>query len=123
LIPSLIMLILLVITDFFFYRKKKYSMPELFISNIFQVGQLLAFVIISFPLLFLQHTIEIHYGWHIVLRPFIKGLMAIYLFYVRYQLFEATGNYWLMTRIAAQVISVFVLYDFVIAPLMARFFA
>jgi hypothetical protein len=123
LIPVLIMTTLFAISDYFIYREKKYRMPELVVSNIFQIGQLLALIILCFPLLYLQQITKINLRWHIDLRTFIEGLMIVYFFYVRYQLYGAKGNYRLLIKIALQVIGVFSFYSFLIEPLLRSAFS
>jgi hypothetical protein len=123
LIPTFIMTFLFAVSDFFIYPEKKYIMPELVVSNIFQMGQLLALVILSFPLLYLQEVTKIDLGWQISLRSVIKGIMVVYFFYVRYQLYDAKRNYRVILKIALQVVGIYCLYHFVIERMLNAAFS
>ncbi|MHA4845305.1 DUF3667 domain-containing protein [Flavitalea antarctica] len=123
LIPAFIMTLLFAITDYFIYREKKYIMPELIVSNIFQMGQLLALVILSFPLLYLQDAYKIDFGWQLELRSVIKAIMVVYFFYVRYQLYDAKNNPGVIVKIALQVLGIYCLYHFVIERLINAAFS
>jgi Protein of unknown function (DUF3667) len=117
-IMSGLILLLLAITDYVFYRSKKYLFPELIVSNTFQAGQILVFLIALFPLLLLQNYVEHALQIHIVMRPFIKLVIIVYFFFVRYQFYEARGNYKLIITIACQLLLVYFLFDFAITRLI-----
>src|SRR6185436_9723365 len=90
---GVLFILLLSIADYFFFRYKAYTLPEMIISNTFQVGQLMFFmVILFFPLLLLQKVIQQQMDFHLTLRPVLKFVIMAYLFYVRYQLYDAKGN-------------------------------
>jgi hypothetical protein len=63
-----IMLFYLALTDFILYRHKKYTFPELFVSNAFQIGEILIFQIVVLPFLYLQKYINATYSLGIEIR-------------------------------------------------------
>jgi hypothetical protein len=104
-------IILLTVADFIFYHDKKYVLPEIVISNTFQAGQIMVFTIMMFPLFFLQNYFLKESGGNIEIRLLLKAISVGFLFFTRYQFYEAKGNYWLITKIAIQIILVSVLYN------------
>ncbi|MBC7845068.1 MAG: DUF3667 domain-containing protein [Flavobacterium sp.] len=106
-----IMLVYLTLTDFILYRQKKYSVPELFISNTFQIGEILIFLIVFLPFLYLQKYINVTYSMQIEIRYFIVFLFICYLFLARYQLYDVRKNFILQLKIAAQLIILYVTID------------
>lgn len=117
-VVGLIFIFLLTATDYIFYFRKKYLLPELVVSNTFQVGQILVFTIALFPLLILQNYVTQKYQVTFEMRIFLKSALLAFLFISRYQFYEAKGNYKLITKIVLQLILVFVLYNNIIAELI-----
>lgn len=117
---GLIFMILLSVTDFIFFFNKKFILSELLVSNTFQAGQILVITIAFFPILFFQNYVARTLGVEIEIRMLLKALVLIYLFWVRYQLFEAKGSYWVITKIVIQLIVVYLLYNYVIAELIVH---
>ncbi|TRX34196.1 DUF3667 domain-containing protein [Flavobacterium sp. ZT3R18] len=111
-------IILLTVTDFIFYYNKKYSLPEIVISNTFQAGQIMVFTIMMLPILLVQNYFFQNYDENIEMRMLLKAVSIGFLFFTRYQFYEAKGNYWLVTKIAIQIILVSVLYNQVIARMI-----
>jgi hypothetical protein len=108
---GLLFIILLTITDFLFYHNKKFVIPEIIISNTFQAGQIMVFTIMMLPLFFLQNYFLKESGGNIEIRLLLKAISVGFLFFTRYQLYEAKGNYKLMAKIAVQIILVYILYN------------
>jgi len=106
-----IMLFYLTLTDFILYRHKKYLLPEFFVSNAFQIGEILIIVIVSLPFLYLQKYINATYSMQIEIRYFIIVLFFCYLFLVRYQLYDAKKIFSLQLKIAGQLIILYVIID------------
>lgn len=100
------MLLLLTVSDFILYRPK-YTLPELFISNAFQIGELVFFLIIALPFLYLQNIINSKYGTQFEIRYLIIVGFFCYLFLVRYQFYQAKKNYLFQLKIFAQLILVY----------------
>lgn len=99
-----IVLLFLTLTDFIFHFKKKYTLPELFVSNSFQIGEVLFFMIVAFPFLYLQKQINASYGIHIEIRYFLIALFYMYLFWVRFQFYEAKKKYLVQVLIVIQLL-------------------
>jgi cellulose synthase/poly-beta-1,6-N-acetylglucosamine synthase-like glycosyltransferase len=108
---GLFFIILLTITDFLFYPNKKFIIPEIIISNTFQAGQIMVFTIAMLPLFFLQNYYLKEYGGNIEIRLLLKAISVGFLFFTRYQLYEAKGNNQLIVKIAVQIILVYLLYN------------
>jgi hypothetical protein len=106
-----IMLLYLTLTDFILYRSKKYKVPELFVSNCFQIGEILIFQIILLPFLYAQKYLNAAYALGIEMRYFIIILFLSYLFFVRYQFYGAKKAFILQLKIAVQVIILYVIID------------
>lgn len=106
-----IMLLYLTLTDFILYRRKKYTIPELFVSNCFQIGEILIFLIIFLPFLYLQKYINVTYSMQIEIRYLIIALFFGYLFLVRYQLYDAKNYFMLQLQIIVQLIILYVIID------------
>lgn len=107
-IIGVIILVFLTLTDFIFYRKNKYSVPELLVSNAFQIGEFLFFLILMFPFLYLQDYFNSRYHTNIELRYPILLIIYGYLFLVRYQLYEAKSNYKIILKIIIQLILLYI---------------
>lgn len=110
-VVGLLFITLLTITDYIFYYKKKYVMPEIVISNTFQAGQIMVFTIAMLPFFLLQDCFFKYFGVNIEMRLFLKVFITSFLFFSRYQLYEAKGNYRLMSKIIIQITLVYVLYN------------
>ncbi len=115
---GVLFILLLSISDYFFHIKKKYVLPEIIVSNTFQVGQVMVFTIIALPFLLLQNYIAQQTGVYIESRVFFRTAVVGYLFFVRFQLYEAKADYWLILKIILQLVFVYVLYDFLITRLI-----
>ncbi len=113
-----LILLLLTITDIIFYGNKNYILPELFVSNAFQVGQLLLFLAVMFPFLFLQNYMSSKFGMQVEIRPFIIIAEFLYLMFVRFQLYEAKGNNALMIKIALQLSFLYVIVQYVFVKMI-----
>ncbi|MFB3390056.1 DUF3667 domain-containing protein [Flavobacterium sp. LAR06] len=99
-----VILLFLTLTDFIFYRKKKYTLPELLVSNAFQIGEMLLFLILSLPFLYLQNYINDKYDFDFEIRYIILCFFYCYLFFVRYQIYYSKPNYVLIVKIIFQLI-------------------
>lgn len=118
---GVLFILLLSIADYFFFRYKAYTLPEMIISNTFQVGQLMFFmVILFFPLLLLQKVIQQQMDFHLTLRPVLKFVIMAYLFYVRYQLYDAKGNVKRFIVILVELTVIYILYNVVLAWYLVR---
>lgn len=115
---GLIFIILLTATDYFFYYRKKFILPELIISNTYQAGQIMVFTIVLFPLLIFQNYILQRFGIAFESRLLLKAIVLAFLFFTRFQLYEAKGDYLLIAKIVLQLTLVFVLYNYVIAGVL-----
>jgi hypothetical protein len=98
-----IILVFLTLTDFVLYGQKKYTLAELLVSNSYQIGELLFFLIVSLPFLCLQNYIGNEYGIHFELRYVILVLFYGYFFWVRYELYQVKSNYLDMLKIGLQL--------------------
>ncbi|WP_163401195.1 DUF3667 domain-containing protein [Flavobacterium fluviatile] len=115
-IIGFVILIFLTITDFVFYRKHGYSIPELLVSNAFQIGELLIFLIFMLPFLYFQNYINARYQTNIELRYFILIVFYFYLFWVRHQLYgKIKTDYVLLLKIVLQLILLCVIVQYRIA--------
>jgi len=111
-------IIQLTVTDYIFYFKKKYILPEIIISNTFQAGQIMVFTIVILPFLLLQNYFDLGYSSIIDLRLFQKAITMGFLFFTRYQFYEAKGNYYLITKIIIQLVIVYFVNDKIISYLI-----
>lgn len=111
LVVGIIMLLYLTLTDFILYRHKKYTIPELFVSNTYQIGEILIFLIVLLPFLYLQKYINMTYSMRIEIRYLIVVLFFCYLFLVRYQLYNAKNHFIQQLKIAVQLICLYVALD------------
>lgn len=110
-VVGLFFILLLTITDYVFYYKKKYVIPEIVISNAFQSGQILTFTILMIPLFLMQNYVFNTAEPLIDIRSILKLAVIGFLFFARYQLYEAHGNYFLMGKIIVQLGCVYFLYN------------
>lgn len=113
-------IVLLTVTDFIFYFNKKYILPELIISNAYQIGQLLLFTVLMVPLFVLQNYILENPDPIFELRTILKIGVLCFLFFTRYQLYEAKGNYLMITKIFIQIVLVYVLYSIIVTKLVVN---
>lgn len=111
-IVAAIVLVFLTLTDFVLYREKKYTIPELLISNAFQLGEMLLLLIVALPLLYFQNYFNNEFKMQIELRPVILLGVYLYLFLVRYDLYEAKRNYLMIIKIGAQLIFMCVIIQY-----------
>jgi len=107
-------MILLTITDFIFYYKKKYTLPEIIVSNAFQAGQIMVFTIAMLPVILLQNYLIQEHHSLINLRSLQKAISMGFLFFTRYQFYEAKGNYYLKIKIIVQLVAVYILNNQII---------
>jgi hypothetical protein len=112
-----LMLLFLTVSDFIIYRPK-YKLPELFISNAFQIGELLFFLIIALPFLFLQNQITLSYETQFEIRYLLIAGIFCYLFLVRYQFYQAKKKYFLQLKIILQLILLYVAVKYSIEEIM-----
>lgn len=117
---GLLFIIMLTATDYFFYYDKKFLLPELLISNTFQAGQIMVFTIAMIPLFLLQNFILQKSGINIDFRLALKALTMAFLFFTRFQFYQAKGKYWLTSKIAIQLIIVYMIHNLVIAKAIAN---
>lgn len=110
-IIAAIMLVYLTLTDFILYRQKKYTIPELFVSNCFQIGEILIFQILLLPFLYLQKYLNTAYALGIEIRYLVIILFFSYLFFARYQFYGGRKNIPLQLKIALQVIALYIIID------------
>lgn len=106
-----IVLLYLTLTDFLFYWNKKIIIPELIVSNTLQIGELLIFLIILLPFLYLQKYVNTHYAINIEIRSLIISLFFCYLFLVRYQFYEAKKKYFIQIKILVQLVALYFIID------------
>lgn len=118
---SLLFMVIFTFFDYLFFYDKKYRLPELFISNTFQAGQILVLLLAVIPFLLLQKYIQQETEVLIKMRPFIKAAIVGYFFFVRYQFYEAKGNYLLLTRIVIELVIVVIIHNFIIKELIVRY--
>lgn len=115
---GLLFIILLSVTDYLFYFNKKYMLPEVILSNSFQAGQIMVFTLAMLPFFLLQTYLVEKFDVNIEMRLLLKVVSLVFLFFTRYQFYEAKGNYWLITKIVIQLIVVYIIYNYVIAGLI-----
>jgi hypothetical protein len=113
-----VILFLLTLTDFIFYRKSNYTIPELLVSNAFQIGELLFFLLLMLPFLYLQNYVNASYHTNFEIRYFILTVFYSYLFAVRCQLYNARSNYTVIIRVIIQLVLVYAVVQYRIAKLM-----
>lgn len=118
-IPSLIFLFLSTITDFLLYRSKKFTFPEILIFNTFCVAQLFVIGVLAAPILLLQHYIEMNFGMHIIVRPFILFAFVIYLCFARFQLMVEKDSIFGKLKVIFQMLALYLLYEWIINKLIA----
>ncbi|HMT29296.1 MAG TPA: DUF3667 domain-containing protein [Bacteroidia bacterium] len=118
-VVGLIFILLLTITDYLFYFNKKYLMPELVVSNFFQAGQIMVFTLLVIPLFLFQSWLSGHYDVNVDFHLPFKIFCAAFLFFVRYQFYQAKGNYLFIFKIIIQLILVSVLYNVVITKFIS----
>jgi hypothetical protein len=113
-----IVLLYLTLTDFILHFKKKYTLPELFVSNSFQIGEILVFLILAFPFLYLQKLINLRLGTDIEIRYFLTVFFYGYLFWVRFQFYEAKKNYAVQVLIIIQLFFLNLIIQYGLTKLM-----
>jgi hypothetical protein len=111
-------IILLTITDFIFYYKSGFNLPELIVSNAFQVGQIMVFSVIFLPLIFVQDYFIGNNDSIFDLRSFEYLVSIVFLFFTRYQFYKAKRNYYLITKIIIQLAIVYFVNDMIISYLI-----
>lgn len=111
-IVAAFVLFLLTITDFVFYHKRKYSIPELLISNSYQLGEILFLLILTLPFLYLQNYLNAELKTHLELRHLVLLGFYFYLFLVRYHLYKAKENYKISIKIVLQLVLIFVIIQY-----------
>lgn len=111
-IIGILILVFLTLTDFIFYSQKKYTFSELLVSNAFQIGEILFFLILSLPFLYLQDYINIQYHTKFELRNIIVILFYGYLFFVRFQLYISKTNHVLILKIMIQLILLYAVIQY-----------
>jgi hypothetical protein len=109
---------LLTITDYFFYYTKRYLIPEIIISNAFQIGQLLLYTVAMVPLFIVQNYIFADNSNIVDLRVVLKFIVLGFLFFTRYQLYEASGNLKVAGKIVFQLCVVYILYHVAITQVV-----
>jgi hypothetical protein len=119
-IVASIVLFFLTLTDLILYRERKYTTPELLISNAFQVGEILLLLIVVLPLLYFQNYFNAEFKIHIELRYVILIGMYLYLFLVRYHLYQAKRNYMLILKIIVQLIFLCIIIQYRAAKMLVE---
>lgn len=107
-----IVLVYLTLTDFILHYKKKYTLPELFVSNTFQIGELLFFLIVAFPFLYLQQLIYEWFDITIETRYLLTVIFYVYLFWVRFQFYQAKKKYLMQFLILIQLFFLNVIIEY-----------
>jgi hypothetical protein len=105
------MLLFLTVSDFILYRPK-YTLPELFVSNAFQIGELMFFLIVALPFLYLQNQVNAKYGSHFEIRYLLIVGIFCYLFLVRYQFYQAKKRYLLQLKVIIQLILLYTIVKY-----------
>lgn len=113
-----IVLLFLTITDFVLHFKKKYTFPELLVSNSFQIGEILFFLIIAFPFLYLQQYINRWFGTAIEIRYLLIAVMYLYFFWVRFQFYEANKKYLTQIMIIIQLVFLHIIIQYGLTKLV-----
>jgi hypothetical protein len=111
-------IIILTLTDYLFHPKRGYLIPEIITSNTYQVVMILLFSLLMLPLLLLENYL-LKLGVNIDVRIFLKAIVFIYLFFTRYQLYDAKGNNFVTIKISAQVILILLINNYAYAKFMA----
>jgi hypothetical protein len=119
-IVAAIVLFFLTLTDSILYRERKYTIPELLVSNAFQLGEILILLILVLPLLYFQNYFNAEFKMHIELRYVILIGMYLYLFLARYHLYEAKGNYLMILKIIAQLIFMCIIIQYRAAKMLVE---
>lgn len=112
---GLVFLVLLTLSDYLVYRKSKLLLTELIITNTFQAAQIMVITVAFIPLLLVQENWTAGADPIFDIRTIVKVAVLIYLFIVRYQLYEAGGKPALSARIALHLTLLVLLYEFVIS--------
>lgn len=81
----------------------------------------MVFTIAMLPIFLLQDYFYKYFGVNIEMRFFLKVFIIGFLFFSRYQLYEAKGNYGLMAKILVQMALVHILYNQGIARIIVYF--
>jgi hypothetical protein len=115
---GLVFIILFSLTDYFFYKSKKFTMPEVFISNFFQAGQIMLITLAMVPVFVLQTRILHQDGLNFELRFLLKCLYLLFLFYTRFQLYDAKRDLKKILTILFQIALVFSFYQFVVLRIL-----
>jgi hypothetical protein len=116
-----IVLFFLTLTDFILFRKRKYTIPELLVSNAFQLGEIVLSLILMLPLLYFQNYFNAAFKMQIELRYVILVGFYLYLFLVRYHLYEAKGNYIIILKIIGQLIFLCVIIQYRAAKIIVEY--
>jgi hypothetical protein len=114
-IVGLIFITLLTLTDYLIHFNKKYNLPELIVINTFQVGQAMILTFLFLPLFLVQNYVSEKFAVNIEVRIALKATILVFLFFTRWQFYEAKGNYRIIAKIVIQLIIVYTLYNEVIA--------
>lgn len=108
----------LTITDFILYRKHGYLIPEIVISNTYQMVMILLFSLLMLPLFSFQDYIFNNNTPFFELRLVLKGGTMLYLFYTRYQLYNAKNDKITLFKIVFQVTIAILFNNYIVPKLM-----
>lgn len=114
--------VMLSVSDWMFYRNAGLNAAEFLVVNAFQAGQVLVITLLFFPILFIQDRYVDPGAVNTGVRTFLKALIFLYLVWSRWQLFSPAGPTWRRAVSVAQVVSLVLLYEFVLAGFIMRSF-
>jgi len=112
---GVLFLILLSVSDYFFYRKSRLLLTELIIVNTFQAAQVMVLTLLAIPFLLLQENLATEAEPAFEGRTVFKVIVLLYLFFTRYQFYNARHTPWLSLRIGFQLVLLIVLYEYLIS--------
>ncbi len=121
-IVGLFIISIMSLTDWILHRGVTYNFSEIVVANTFQAGQVLVITILIFPLLYLQDHYFPPSTALLDIRQALKLVIFYYFVQVRYQLFSPLSQrkVLLLMTILVQVVSIILLYEFVIAGIIVR---
>jgi len=107
-------ILLLSLSDYLLYRKEKLLLPELIVSNTFQMSEILVFIILLLPIFKFQGSIYDHESGIFDFREWLKVLIPAYLIWVRYQFHNVSKNKPFIILVVLQVVAVYLFYNYLV---------
>ncbi|HRI19804.1 MAG TPA: DUF3667 domain-containing protein [Panacibacter sp.] len=105
--------------DYLFFYEKKYTLPEMMVANVFLFSEITVFQLLFIPLLLLGGYLNIAS----YLRIFFVILVLIYMFFARYQFYNAAANKMLTAKIAFAILFYLSIISLIGQQLVEPFFS